>query len=574
MMLTELLAHPAPGFAESNKARRALEQPGCWPHDLAQITAAKRFGATPRAQQVGETLLVAVTRDGSRTTLLHLARRLRPNRHSEPLGPEARAALVLAGTLCPTSLTTLTTATPPRPEGAWELSAVFIAGTGASAHVDGASFGLAMLLAHTSEWLDEPVPSDLVALAALRDDGRLARVDGMVHKLAMVRGTALGVRRVVVAAEQEREALEHAGGALEVIAVATAREAVARVFCNLDAKRRARWTEPSSIDAELDELFALVLAPPRDASLHWPAVFEFATALESRVSDGIVRDKALFARSIAARHAGHTRDLVWPSERLLVALPPSVRWRALAHGVQSLGDAGSDEVREKISSVLTRLEGADTTRETLELRGAIGRALTQLRAYERARAVLSQAVDGWWEIYESGEASRALCELMRLCGVTGDAEGVSRAHAKGRAFERAHPTKRASIAYLRWATGRALVQTGRPHEALEALEAVSLAGLEDHVIAGVLRWRANAQQALGDVQKVSELRARAASSGFKGTAEFVALDAALASPETTDETLAAILDRLETIRPQGIHGLLGAGTARERAERVTREYPY
>lgn len=258
----------------------------------------------------------------------------------------------------------------------------------------------------------------------------------------------------------------------------------------------------------------------------------------------------------------------------MASLPPSVRWRALAQGVQSLVDSGNSDVRERVSSVLARLDGADTTRETLELRGAIGRALTQLREYEHARAVLSQAVDGWWEIYESGDASRALCELMRLCGVVGDAEGVRRAQAKGRAFERAHSTKRASIAYLRWATGRALVQTGRAREALEALEAVALAGLEDHVIAGVLRWRANAHQALGDVTPASELRARAARTGVRGAAEFVALDAALASPETTDETLSLILDRLEAIGPQGIHGLLAPGALRERAERVAREYPY
>ncbi len=573
-MLIDLLAHARPGFEEINLVRRALLQPGCWPRDVARITAAQRLGASPRAQQVGETLLVAVTQDRLRTTLLHLARNTRHRTHFEPLGHEARAALALAGALAPMSLTMLTMGTPSRPEGSWEISPVFIEGTGASAHVDGASFGLAMLLAHASEWLDEPVPADLVALAALCDDGRLARVDGMAHKLAMVRATALGVRRVVVAADQEREARQHAGDALEVIAVDTAREAVARVFTDLDAKRRARWTEPSAIDAELDELFSLVLAPPRDASLHWPAVVDLAASLETLVSEGIARDKAAFARSVAARHAGHTGELAWPSERLLSSLPPSVRWRALAQGVQALVDSGHSDVRERVSSVLRRLDGTDTTRETLELRGAVGRALTQLREYERARVVLSQAVDGWWEIYESGDASRALCELMRLCGVVGDAEGVRRAHSKGRAFERAHSTKRASIAYLRWATGRALVQTGRAREALEALDAVALAGLEDHVIAGVLRWRANAHQALGDATQASELRTRAARTGVRGAAEFVALDAALASHEPSDETLSSILDRLEAIGPQGIHGLLAPGSVRERAKRVARESPY
>jgi hypothetical protein len=573
-MLIDLLSHPDPGFEETHQARRALQQPGCWPRDVAHITVAQRLGASLRAQQVGETLLVAITQDCSRTTLLHLARNPRHTTLFEPQGPDARAALTLAGTLAPMSLTTLTMGTPSRPEGSWEISPVFIEGTGASAHVDGASFGLAMLLAHASEWLDEPVPSDLVALAALCDDGRLARVDGIAHKLAMVRATALSVRRVVVSADQEREALQYAGDALEVIAVDTAREAVARVFTDLDAKRRARWTEPSAIDAELDELFSLVLAPPRDASLHWPAVADLAAALETLVNEGLARDKAAFAQSVAARHAGHTGELAWPSERLLSSLPPSVRWRALAQGVQSLVDSGSADVREKILSVLTRLDGADTTRETLELRGAIGRALAQLREYERARAVLSQAVDGWWEIYESGEASRALCELMRLCGVVGDVEGVRRALTKCRAFERAHSTKRASIAYLRWATGRAFVQTGCAREALEALDAVRLAGLEDHVIAGVLRWRANAHQTLGEVQLASELRARAARTGVRGAAEFVALDAALASPEVSDETLGDILDELEAIGPQGIHGLLELDAVRARAERVAREYPY
>jgi hypothetical protein len=132
-----------------------------------------------------------------------------------------------------------------------------------------------------------------------------------------------------------------------------------------------------------------------------------------------------------------------------------------------------------------------------------------------------------------------------------------------------------SIAFLRWMAGRALVQTGRPREALAVLERVEGAGPYPHVRAGLLRWRANAHEALGDRAKAGELRDQLATvRDVPAAAEFGALDAALTSDVTHEGALEAIVDRIIAIGPQGIHGLLGPASARVRAERIANEYPY
>lgn len=579
MLLDALLAAPHLSWERRRQIAVALEHPSCWPHDPTLAAAARAHGFSPPAgPAVGVGLLVAVAPEQGRATLLALRSTLRPNPLAVPQGPVMRGALRRAEALCPATVPWLVPGAGFVSAGEWEAVRVFASGGGESLGADGSSFGLAMLLAVASAHLDEPIPADLLALATVDDAGRTGVVHHLDHKLALVRGAALGVRRVLVTAAQRDEALRHAG-ALEVVAVDDAVEALGVTFAGLSARLRDRWSSPheAAEAAEAAEaVLKLALIPPRDRTIRWQAVAEAAQTLtEALHHDPDAQERARFARAIAARHAGDTGPLPWPSARLLEGLTTSRRLRCIAQGVQAAADAGDLEALARTRSAQDLV--ADPTspaREALELQGAIGRAFATLRDYPAARACLEAAVAGWWALDAEEHASYALGELVRVCGVLGDASGLDRALRRVRDYTRAHPRETVSLAYLALAEGRALVQVGRPAEALAVLSPLGDQVLPPHVRAAMLRWQANAHAALGDRTSAAALRATAATfADVAGARSLVALDAALEAP-TDDPTLEAALAALIAERPQGIHGLLGPGPPHERAARIAREYPY
>jgi hypothetical protein len=577
-MLDELLCAPSLSWTERKQVECILGSPGCWPHDPALRTAAEAKGfRDPGAPAVGETLLVAVTADRRRTTLLRLRRVLVEDPLAYPQGPEARAALSRAAVLAPAHVPLLVRATPPASAGHRELLRLLAEGPGDANSADGSSFGLAMVLAAASEWLRQPSPADLIALAAVDDTGRLGEVCGLEQKLAMVRHTALGVKRVVVCEDQRGEAMgvaESLGG-LEVVALANTTEALALAFASLSDTLRAEWASPDEAASAAGRFLELALTPPRTVAINWSAVANAASLLRGSLPEGTVpREKAAFSASIASRHAGDTAPLAWPSDALLDALPSAVRLRCVAHGIQSAGDAGHDDLRARVDAALGRVTDTES-RGCLELLGAIGRSLAAMRQYEAARDALERAVAGWVSLHETNQASFALSELLRVCGVLGDAAGVDSALRHARAYESAYPHEAVSISFLRWAAGRALLHTDRAREASALLDGTDLGGTYPHVRAGVIRARVSACARLGDTECAARLRRELATiEPATGAKELAALDAALDAPNTDDAALEVLIDAFVALRPQGVHGLLGPGTPRERAERLAREYPY
>lgn len=574
MHLNALLALPAASWVATRQRAEALAHPGCWPHDPALDALARAHGhAPPAPPAVGTALLVAVA--PGRSTLFALRRAVYPSALACPQGPHLLAALRLAEALAPATLPLLVPDAAAKREGAWEVVRVYCAGGGESLGADGASFGLAMLLAVASEWLDTPVPADLVALAALDPTGRTAVVNHLDQKLTLLRGSALGVRRVLVATAQRDEALRHAGP-LEVVAVDDAVEALGVAFTGLASRLRARWERPDAAEQAAEALLKLALIPPRNKTLHWWALVDCAAHLCDALHDRpVALERAAFARAIAARHAGDAGPLPWPSAALLAGLSPSRRMRCVAQGVQAAADAGHADVRARAAEALAVLDAQEGhTVEALELRGAVGRALAAVRAYPEARDTLQAAVEGWWALDAEVNASFALCELVRVCGLLDDRDGLDHALRRVRTYASDHPQETLALAFLRLAEGRALVHTGRPAEALAVLHPLDAQVLPAHLRAAALRWQANAHAALGAREAARALReSLAAMHTVVGAAALAALDAAL-DADADAATLAARVEALEALRPQGLHGLLGPGTPHERAARIAREYPY
>jgi len=577
MTLAALLKAPSLTWEQRAHVARALAAPSCWPHDPALAAAALAHGfSPPPPPAVGVGTLVAVAPLHRRATLFALRRTPDPHPLALPQGPVMRDALRRAEALAPATLPVVVPGAGLGTDATWEVLRVFAAGGGESLAVEGASFGLAMLLTVASVHLDEAVPADVLALATLDSAGRAGLVQHLDEKLALVRGAALGVRRVLVAAAQRDEALRHAGP-LEVVAVDDAVEALAVTFAGVTERLQGRWRSPDEAREAAEWMLKLALVPPRDRTVRWRAVADAARTLADALrQDPDAQERATFAHTIAARHAGDTGPLPWPSARLLAGLSPSRRYRAMAQGVQAAADAGHPEARARIAEAERLLADDETPgRDTLEVRGAIGRALATLRAYEAARDTLARAVEGWWQLDDEAQASFALSELLRVCGVLGDTAGLARARRRLGDFARAHPHETLALTYLRLAEGRALVLAGQPAEALAVFVHLEGRVLHPHVRASWLRGKANAHAALGHAVEARALReASAAVEEVPGAAALVALDAALDDPSPDDAALVRCIDTLVQIGPQGIHGLLGPGTPAERATRIAREYPY
>src|SRR5690606_14886523 len=96
--------------------------------------------------------------------------------------------------------------------------------------LSGDSFGLSFALSAASLLSDVPVPADVAASAVLRPDGTLGPVEGLGAKLEVLCSNALGVRRLLVAGEQEGDARWAARGRLEIVGCGNLAEALRHVF--------------------------------------------------------------------------------------------------------------------------------------------------------------------------------------------------------------------------------------------------------------------------------------------------------------------------------------------------------
>ncbi len=312
--------------------------------------------------------------------------------------------------------------------------------------------------------------------------------------------------------------------ASSVVGVLSLGDACDRLF-DFSGRALAGTLVPSSRRSEARAaLFAAALRESRVA-LGWSLVADLASGLMSWcAADERASFELRFVRDVARRHEGWSALLPWPDDEELAPYDEQTRGTVLAHVVQSASDGGGVQtVRLYAERAEASLEGGSS--DALELRGALGRAWAACGDYERASSSLARVVEAWLPI-RPAQASRPLCELLRVEGILGRSTEVQR----WRRFvdtELASALDAESRRYVDLAVGRALVQVGQREEGLEVLGAARLgADSPQHVRRSALRWRARAARELGR----AELAATC--------------EAALRALGSSDQLCLAVLDRV------------------------------
>jgi hypothetical protein len=177
-----------------------------------------------------------------------------------------------------------------------------------------------------------------------------------------------------------------------------------------------------------------------------------------------------------------------------------MRLEVIAHLVQHAADGARHDVDRRVRDALDRIRpGTDRSREDLILLGACARALGSVRRYADALCLSAQALEGWHGLGLADDASRVLCEHLRLAGLLDDRAAIEAAIGRHVRPLLADPAaSEDSCFFTALATGRTLVTCGKANEALEFLDGGRSWGLaQDHARWARQRWIARAFDALG-----------------------------------------------------------------------------
>lgn len=413
----------------------ALEAgPWCWPgpETIAFETAAAAFGLPPPPKP-GH--VAAITVRGQTTTVWHL-QPFRPGLATTPLGSDAHASWRNAGIALPRSLPVLwrsvhdATREPP---GVRRLRATLSAAgfEEREPFVDGPSFGLAFFLVLASSVLDCPVPGDVIASAGIDAFGRLSPVDALARKIDGIVELAPSVCRIMVAADQARQATDLARGRLEVVGAQHAAEALDRIFGERLSTLLVEAGSDPGRRAELTSSFFRLALVGRGAAIDWSPVARGAgQALDTWTDLGAEpRYQLQFARAVAGRHESNEGSMPLPDPVWLAAQPRMLRVQVLSHLVQQAADTASPDAatiealaREAVEPVIEeafvpelRLHGA-----LCRLQALTGRADEALHGQERLARVLAA-------VFAIQDVSFPLSEWLRLAGALGDRASLDRA---------------------------------------------------------------------------------------------------------------------------------------------------
>lgn len=559
-----------PGLIERHERKRRLAhrlaEPFCWPLDQAEVRVLEQEGhQRPRPLAPGEVPLLSVSKDG-RATLWVLARCSPGDMSVVPFVGTAAACLKLAERLATRELPAVGSApalarTPP--DGArW----VAQRGAGPDVHLDGDSFGLAFLLAAVSRRLGLAVPCDLAAVGKIDARGDVGRVGGLKKKIEILVDAGKGLRRLLVPWEQRDQAdelVQTLGGTLKVIGVRRTETAVKEAWPDVLDRLEEVWRQPGVAARAADGLFWEALYD-RATLLDWGGLAAAAGRLERLLTDAGDEDaawRARIARCIADRHDSRPEPLDLPEERVS-RFRPTIRRALVAHAIEGAADAASDGWEEVAAEARHHLGPAGREGpEELRILGALGRLQAAWGRYDRASELLRSALGGWLELRMSSEATRPLCELLRVRGIVGDASEVDELiHGPLHECLADPMTTDLSRGFVALARGRAMAHLGRPEPALALLDGAP-GGLDwhlqpNHVAGSRLRWSAWAHRARGDVARAAEV---------------VEELERLAAAQKDDAGFAlhlARLDRMLLVGDDPAPGLLGLeGTENDRTDR-------
>lgn len=482
------------GKKQAPEVAHALSFPWCWPSGEWEAAVS---GPAPASPEVGDVLLVSASGTRARLWRGRAGAAAVSGAVLRPLVGDAAGAAALAWQIAsrdaPVVIAAERLARPP----SWWAEPIAKHGPGPAERVlDGRSYGLALALGAVSTLAQQPCPASVVALATVDVSGRTGGVGGLRDKLAIVAGWALGVKSVLVAPCDERDATALGRSLcrpLEVIAVASVAEAAEHLWPNL--AEAAGWPSTEAAGAALAVLFRQAVLD-REPLLGWQAVRLTAERLaEVFEGDDEKLEMAHVVEAIAGRHLGLSRELREPKH--LGDQPLPLRRALAAHILQAATDGFVPWLREAIAAALAVVPPrAERHTPDLELLGAVVRALAVAGDHDEAIRLGREVVEQWFEHLQPAGANRPLCELIRVLGLSGRGEELDRVVRELVVALRREPGVRAADrAFLALALGRAFVQLGRHGEARAALadgrEEWGMA--RNHVRWGRLRWLARAE---------------------------------------------------------------------------------
>jgi len=439
------------------------------------------------------------------------------------------------------------------------------------------SYGLAIALAASSHMTGLPLSHTIAASATLDAHGNLGEVGGLPEKLRIIAESALGVS-VVYIAEQQRETddelLLGLPRAIELRRRARLRDVLGEVFADAERGLQRRWADPRTALADARRLFLLALRS--SGTQNWSGVALAARWLATFVDDPAARDEARFAWQVAQRHAGRGELVAWPEESFFEEFGRRDRLQFIAHVVQAARDAGAPDRLVLIERARRELAAPrDRSAGDWIVLGALGRAWASLGREQDARACLEAATTGWFRDGEIAQASRPLCEWIRLAGVAGDRDEFEKVKPLATTLLDEPSTPEDSRTFLWFELGRSAVLTGEHLLALELLtRAVGSAATAEHVRRSSRRWLARAHAALGDLPLAAMHRsALLTEAGDCVEVRLCRLDEALEGGADVGLALEAVRES----DPGILNALVATcadGSTDVQASHVARHYPY
>jgi len=513
---------PGIGRARIDRATRAeLARvlslgPWCWPTEepaLGMTTGL--LGHGPPAPIPGDALLAAIGDSGPSLWALQVRARTSPRDDTVVFGPRARRSWLDATIALPRSVPVLWDSMAHL--GALPLHASRLTGLPRQGMtdtpelvLDGASFGLSFLLSIASCVFDRPLPTDLVASAAIDPTGRVEPVDGLEEKLRIVRERAPGIGRVLVSVAQGELAERDELRGLRLIRVRSAGEALQQVFGARLSELLIAAGASCEKRSELVQSFFRLTVAGRAAMVDWTPVHE-AAKLALKHWGPLEADQTAalsFVRMVAARHEGRDARVSMPDTAWLSSLPAPVRIDVVAHFVQQSADTGSpapEAARRLAEEHLVRGREAFSTH--LRLCGALGRLLAFTGRLADGLELQREAAQGWWERMAPAESSYPLSEWFRLSGALRDPSAFEHADRFAARMASLDSSAGAADPYVRLARCRALIQLGREAESKEFLVALSSdSSLPEHLVFSAARWLARACEYRGDSTRAEATR--------------------------------------------------------------------
>jgi len=479
--LQQLLAPGRLSGAETLRARLALAKgPWAWPREGGRLARARHLAGGERPGASAGTALVLTAGDTQRSAWVLSADGTEPGSDEAALAQSARRAIERAHRLL-AERTRLAWRPLPRLSEVHLTRLDTVYPTGAihrTLPVEGDSLGLSTVLALASMLYGQPLPDDIVASAAVDDQGALGQVGRVEAKVRTVVECLPGVRRIIVAKEQAGEwkaAVETvAAGALEVVAFDTAWAAVEEL---LDPVASLESTQEGH-QPEVLHALANTLKEGRSAVLTWRPVaraVRHMRACWTLTPDQ--RAEADLVLIVAQRYAREPRTddvdldalIDWVGRQHIMARLP-----LLAHLVQHHASYGCD-VPPPLRALVEPLLDAEAHPFAYKVRGAWARWLAADGQAAAALALQRRIVRDLVQGMQDDEASYSLAEWMRLAGALGDAPSLEEAIELERRLQRQGSLSDNAQMYLDCAAAMGLAALGRLEAAHARRRAVSAA---------------------------------------------------------------------------------------------------